>query len=175
MSTGTSNGSPGAGPRVSRLGHVGLYCRDLAKMRDWYRDTLGLTVADEAIDGIGIVFLTSRPDEEHHELALAKGRETDDDVPMVQQVSWKVDSIEEVQAFHRLFKERNIPVQYEVTHGNAVSIYFYDPEGNRNEVYYSVKADVRQPFRKSINLEQPPEQVLAENRRLIEQGGGRPT
>jgi catechol-2,3-dioxygenase len=94
---------------------------------------------------------------------------------MVQQVSWKVDSIEEVQAFHRLFKERNIPVQYEVTHGNAVSIYFYDPEGNRNEVYYSVKADVRQPFRKSINLEQLPEQVLAENRRLIEQGGGRPT
>ena len=34
------------GPRVRELGHVGLFVRDMVKMRDWYRDTLGLTVTD---------------------------------------------------------------------------------------------------------------------------------
>lgn len=58
-----------------------------------------------------------------------------------------------------------------MTHGNSVGVYFFDPEGNRNEVYYSVKESVRQPFRRNIDLEQPPEQILAENKRLIEEAG----
>ena len=149
---------------------MGIYVRDMAKMRDWYRDTLGLTVTDGDPE-VGIIFMSARPDDEHHELALAKGRETDDSVAMVQQISWKVDSVEEVQAFHRRFKERGVDVQQEVTHGNALSIYFFDPEGNRNEVYYSVKVSVRQPFRQSIDFEQPAEQVLAQNKRLIEEAG----
>ena len=40
-----SNGAEG--PRVRELGHVGLFVRDMVKMRDWYRDTLGLTVTAE--------------------------------------------------------------------------------------------------------------------------------
>ena len=158
------------GPRVQRLGHVGLYVRDLRMMRDWYRDTLWLTVTD-GDEEHGIVFLSARPSEEHHELALQIGRSTDDSVPMVQQVSWLVDSVEEVQAFHYRFKERGVQVQQEVTHGNALGIYFFDPEGNRGEVYCQIRADVRQPFRKTIDLEQSPEQVLAESKRLVEEGG----
>jgi catechol-2,3-dioxygenase len=157
-------------PRVRRLGHVGLYVRDLEMVRDFYRDMLGLTVTDEDLEA-GILFLSARPDEEHHELALQRGRGTDDSVPMIQQVSWQVDSVEELQAFHRLFKQRGIPVQQEVTHGNALGIYFFDPEGNRNEVYYQIKEDVRQPFRKTIDLDLPAEQVLAESKRLVEEGG----
>jgi catechol-2,3-dioxygenase len=157
-------------PRVRRLGHVGLYVRDLEMVRDFYRDMLGLTVTDEDLEA-GILFLSARPDEEHHELALQRGRGTDYSVPMIQQVSWQVDSVEELQAFHRLFKQRGIPVQQEVTHGNALGIYFFDPEGNRNEVYYQIKEDVRQPFRKTIDLDLPAEQVLAESKRLVEEGG----
>src|SRR5947208_16729852 len=160
-----SNGAEG--PRVRELGHVALFVRDMVKMRDWYRDMLGLTVTDG--DPERIIFLSSRPDEGHHERALAKGRETDDSVAMVQQLSWHVGSVDELLAFHKRFKERGVHIQSEVTHGNALSIYFYDPEGNRNEVYFTVKAKVKQPFRKDLNLEQSSEQVLAENQRLIEE------
>jgi catechol-2,3-dioxygenase len=154
---------------VDRIGHVGLYARDLEGLRDFYRDVLGLQVADQDLD-FGIVFLSSRPDEEHHELALARGRSTDNETPMVQQVAWQVDSVEQLRAFHRLFKERNVQIQYEVTHGNALSIYFFDPEGNRNEVYYKTGVKAPQPFRKMIDLELPAEQILEENLKLVAEG-----
>ena len=163
------SGNGAAGRRqIRRLGHIGLYVRDLEKVRDFYRDVLGLTVTDQDVER-GIVFMSARPDEEHHELALVRGRETDDSVPMVQQVSWQVDSLEAVLAFHTVFKERGVNVRREVTHGNAISIYFSDPEENQCEVYYSVNEDVLQPFSRPINLEQSSEDVLAESRRLVEE------
>jgi hypothetical protein len=64
-----------------------------------------------------------------------------------------------------------VPVQQEVTHGNAYGIYFFDPEGNRGEVYLRIDRDVRQPFRKSLNLEQSVEAVNAEAERLLSDGG----
>ena len=64
-----------------------------------------------------------------------------------------------------------MPVQQEVTHGNAYGIYFFDPEGNRGEVYVRIDKDVRQPFRKSLNLEQSVEEVNAEAGRLLGDGG----
>ena len=89
---------------------------------------------------------------------------------MVQQVSWVVDSVETVRKFHRLFQERGVAVQQDVSHGIAISIYFFDPEGNRNEVYFPIDVDVRQPFRKTIDLDQSVDEILAENNRLIADG-----
>ena len=66
-----------------------------------------------------------------------------------------------------------VPVQQEVTHGNAYGIYFFDPEGNRGEVYLRIPRDVRQPFRKSLNLEQSVEEVNAEAERLLAEDGPR--
>jgi len=151
---------------VSRLGHIGLYARDLEGLRDFYRDVLGLQVADQDLDR-GIVFRSSDSDSEHHMLALARGRTTDDSVDMVQQVSWHVDSVEALQGFHRLFKEQGIKVQREVTHGNALSIYFFDPEGNRNEVYFSTGVATQQPFSKEIDLGLAKDELLSENLRII--------
>ena len=166
----TADGAQGEG-RI-RIGHVGLYARDLEGLRDWYRDTLGLTVTDQDLD-FGIVFLSGDPEAEHHMLALARGRTTDDSVPMVQQVSWIVDSVEQLRAFHQKFAESGVKVQWEVTHGNALSIYFYDPEGNRNELYYKTGISVPQPFRQFIDLGLPADQILAENERLIAEGDAR--
>lgn len=157
---------PTTGVAVSRLGHVGLYARDLEGLRDFYRDVLGLKVADQDLDR-GIVFMSSDPESEHHELALARGRATDESVEMVQQLSWHVDSVEAIQGFHRLFKEQGVRVQREVTHGNALSIYFFDPEGNRNEVYFSTGVPTPQPFSKPIDLSLSKDDLLAENLKII--------
>jgi catechol-2,3-dioxygenase len=155
---------------IAELGHVGFWVDDLDVMRTFYVDVLGLTVTDEDLDK-GMVFLSARPGIEHHELVLARGRQAMPDTKLVQQVSFRVDSVESLLEFHRRFKEAGVKVQQEVTHGNAYGIYFWDPEGNRIEVYHRVPIDVRQPFRKDLNLDQSPEDVLAEAERLLTEGG----
>jgi hypothetical protein len=48
-----------------------------------------------------------------------------------------------------------------VTHGIACSVYFYDPEDNRVELYYTTPYQVRQPLGQPIDLEQSNAELLA--------------
>ena len=155
---------------ITGLGHTGFWVHDLERMRDFYTRVLGLTVTDEDQEQ-GIVFFSARPEEEHHEFVLARGRTAPLGTLLTHQVSWRVDSLETILEFHRRFRDEGIEVQQEVTHGNAIGIYFFDPEGNRNEVYLRVERDIRQPFRKSLNLDQDPDSVWAEAERLLAEAG----
>jgi len=58
---------------VARLGHIGLHVEDLEKQKAFYRDIIGLTVTDVDSER-GLVFMSSRPDLEHHKLLLCRGR-----------------------------------------------------------------------------------------------------
>ncbi|MEV4516320.1 VOC family protein [Dactylosporangium sp. NPDC049525] len=153
-----------------KLGHTGLWVYDLPTMRDFYERVLGLTVTDEDAD-LGIVFFSSRPDEEHHEFVLQRGRTAAIGDKQQHQISWRVESLDDIRAYHDIFVRSDITVQQEVTHGNAFGIYFFDPEGNRNEVYLRIERDVRQPFRKSIDFGLPPDEIWAEAERLLAEGG----
>jgi len=55
-------------PKVTRLGHVGLFVADPEIMLEFYSNFLGMTVTDRDERR---VFLSARPEEEHHELLLA--------------------------------------------------------------------------------------------------------
>jgi len=155
---------------ITGLGHTGLWVNDLERMRDFYTRVLGLTVTDEDAE-YGIVFLSAQPEEEHHEFVLQRGRTAPDSAKLTHQISWRVSSLEDLREFHRRFVAEGVRVQQEVTHGNAFGIYFFDPEGNRNEVYLRIDRDVRQPFRKTLNFDQDPELVYAEAERLLDDGG----
>src|SRR4051812_47067138 len=154
-------------PKVSRLGHTGVYVHDLDKMRDFYTRVLGLTITDEDLDR-GLVFFSSRPEEEHHEFVIMRGRTGPDDAKVVQQISWHVDSLETLLEFHRTLQtETDVTVEREITHGIAIAIYFLDPEGNRIEVYWATDKDIPQPFGKAMDLDQSAEAVLAQAEALI--------
>lgn len=151
---------------ITGLGHTGFWVDDLEKMRDFYTRVMGLTVTDEDED-LEIVFFSSRPDEEHHEFVLQSGRTAPAGAKLTHQVSWRVDRLESIIEFHKRFRDEGISVQQEVTHGNAIGIYFFDPEGNRNEVYLRIERDVRQPFRKTLDLDQDPAAILADAEELL--------
>ncbi|MFJ6900678.1 VOC family protein [Streptomyces hokutonensis] len=155
---------------IAELGHTGLWVYDLPKMKDFYTRLLGLQVTDED-EGLGIVFLSARPGVEHHEFVLQTGRTAAVGHKQQHQISWRVETLDDILAFHRLFQREGVKVQQEVTHGNAFGIYFFDPEGNRNEVYLRIERDVRQPFRKTLNLDQKPDQIYAEAEALLSDGG----
>ncbi|MCC7367333.1 MAG: VOC family protein [Chloroflexi bacterium] len=153
-------------PRVTRLGHTGIFVRDLDTMRAFYTRVLGLTVTDEDA-GRGMVFFSSRPHEEHHEFVIMRGRTGPEDAQVVQQISWHVDSLEDLLGFHRLLQAEGVTVEREITHGIAIAIYFFDPEGNRIEVYWATDKDIPQPFGRAVDLDQPAEAVLAQAEALI--------
>lgn len=153
-------------PRVSRLGHTGVFVRDLETMRAFYTRVLGLTVTDEDSQR-GMVFFSARPREEHHEFVIMRGRTGPEDAQVVQQISWHVDTLEELLQFHHLLRDEGVTVEREITHGIALAIYFFDPEGNRIEIYWSTDKDIPQPFGRALDLDQPAEAVLAQAEALL--------
>ena len=147
-------------PEISGLGHVGLFCDDLSKMRDFYARVLGLTISDENMER-GICFLSASPDTEHHELALVRVREPGQKTHNVQQVSFKVKTLNDVRTFYHRLQKEGMKIERTVTHGIACSVYFFDPEDNRIELYYTTPYKVRQPLGEVIDLDKPDAELLA--------------
>lgn len=147
-------------PQITGLGHVGLFCNDLMKMRDFYSRVMGLTITDENLER-GICFLSAAPEAEHHELALARAKDPAQKTRHVQQVSFKVHSLDDVRAFYHRLQQEGMRIDRTVTHGIACSVYFYDPEDNRIELYYTTPYKVRQPLGEAIDLDKSNEELLA--------------
>lgn len=147
-----------------RLSHCVLYVRDLDAMVDFYRDVLGFQVSDRgpmdpsAPEGIELVFL-SQVGSEHHQIAFAPVR-GDGPSTTLDHMAFRVDSLEEVRAMARKLSEdgRSEGIA-PVSHGNAWSVYFNDPEGNRLEVFCDSPFHVRQPQIQPLDLELPEEEL----------------
>ena len=123
--------------RISGLSHVGVFVKDLDEMTKFYCDTLGLTESHRNEDRM--VFLTADIEKEDHEVVLVRGR--DGDSKIIQQLSFRVGTIDDVRAFYQTFQETGVPIQQTVSHGAGASCYFYDPEGNRIEVFADIMVE----------------------------------
>src|SRR5688500_8046868 len=91
------------------LSHVGIYVTDMARMLDFYTGFLGFAVSDrgEASSGHELVFLTRDP-REHHQFVLASGRPADVQFNMVNQLSFRVDSLDTLRELHRGLKDEAV-------------------------------------------------------------------
>ena len=160
-----------AAPSIARLGHVGVHCMDIEKQKVFYRDVLGLQVTDED-PRMGMVFMSARPKEEHHEFLLCGGRNVDDrDALLLQQVSFRCDSLEDVIGFYKRLSAENVQFDMVVSHGNAVGVYFRDPEGNRLEVYCATGLEARQPYLEKVDLNRPPAEIMRDIEESVRQHG----
>ena len=147
-------------PAIAKLGHVGLHCTDLEKQKVFYRDVLGLQVTDEDT-AVGMVFMSAQPEEEHHEFLLCRGRNVDDrDALLLQQVSFRCNRLEDVIGFYGRLKDYGTEFDMIVSHGNAVGVYFRDPEGNRLEIYWPTGLKARQPYLESVDLSRPAAEIM---------------
>lgn len=149
---------------IRRLGHIGIYVDDLPRMERFYTDVLGLTVTDHDEGG---VFLSSRPGKVHHEMVLINGRTDHSDGRLINQISWMCESLEDLKGFKERLSSSDAVFHEIVTHGIAVGIYFYDPEGNRTEVFCATGIEnVRQPYKRAVNIDQPDDDILRDLDRL---------
>ena len=104
-----------ATPAIERLAHVGLHVRDLQKSVAFYRDIVGLQISDD--DKLaGIVFMSSHPEEEHHELLLTAGRSVPLNAQLLQQISFRCSTLKDVIEYWRRFVANNINILYTWLH-----------------------------------------------------------
>ena len=116
---------------VLSFSHVGIWVTDLEAMRDFYTDVLGFVVSDRGpIGETELVFLTQATSD-HHQLVLAKGRPRDLGFTTVNQISYKLDSLATLRDVYAEIRHKPVKELVQISHGNAWSIYFKDPEGNR--------------------------------------------
>lgn len=147
-----------------KFSHVGFFVTDLDREVNFYSDVLEFTVTDrgflEGPDGHQLAFLSRDPDE-HHQIVLVSGRPPERSFNVINQISLKADSLQTLQAFHRRLLETEATEITPVTHGNALSVYFRDPEGNRIELYFDTPWYVSQPCRVPAPFELPADELLA--------------
>ena len=152
---------------VAGLGHVGIYADDLMKQRDFYTRVIGLSIADEDLDGRGMCFMSADPVSEHHEFVLMKGRVSSDDTNTIQQISFNDPTNQDLRDYHKRLLDEDIKVERIVSHGNAFGMYFFDPEGNRVELYYKTGVPVPQPHGDLIDLTRSDEELIGDARDLL--------
>jgi len=154
---------------IQKIGHVGIYARDLMKLRQFYTEVVGLKIADEDLDGLGAVFMTSDPEREHHELVLFPAKNGEQ--TCVQQISFSCESPRDIVNYYHRFKEHGVRFDRVVSHGNAIGLYFYDPEGNRCEVYWTTPFKARQPYGVAVDLTRPLDDVIKDIEDDVKQYG----
>lgn len=150
-------------PKLTGLSHVVLHVRDLDTMVAFYRDALGLVKNYEIADRM--VFMTSDPEREDHELALVKGREGDSN--LLAHIAWRVETVADVKAYYQKFKAQGVPIDRCVSRaykdmGNTVSCYFLDPDGNRVEVYALVPERDDARINRDIDMDKSLEEIVAQ-------------
>ena len=153
-------------PSVS-FSHFGIYVTDLARMEDFYTRVLGLLVSDrgQVPGGSDLVFLSRDPDE-HHQIVLATGRPPGVEFNVVNQISFKLPTLADLKAMHARARDEGTKQFRIVTHGNAWSVYFADPEGNRVEVFVDTPWHTPQPVVEPFDIEAPVEVIERETEAL---------
>ena len=162
-------------PEVA-FSHVGLFVHDLDVMEDFYRRVLGFTVTDRGElatpEGrVELAFL-SRDAREHHQIALVTGRPPAVEFNVVNQVSFRVPDLAALRHFHAVLKGEGVRGMDPVTHGNAISLYFRDPEGTRLELFFDTPWHCEQPVREPVDFTRSDDDILAETERLARSRSG---
>jgi catechol-2,3-dioxygenase len=145
--------------------HIGIFVRDIDGMAEFYSTVLGLTITDRGMlpgpNGPAELVFTSRDPDVHHQIVLVSGRPAHLDFNVVNQISLMADSIQTLQAFYRRLQSAPVTELLPITHGNALSVYCRDPEGNRLELFVDLPWYVNQPMRVAMPIELPADELLA--------------
>ena len=149
-------------PNALNFSHMGFYVQDQARMALYYKDVLCFTETDQGDLGpVRLVFLSRNPTE-HHQIVLISGRPENLGFNIINQISLRVPDLATLREVrNRAAANAGTTELLCATHGNAVSIYFRDPEGNRLEIFMDTPWYCEQPLREPIDLDQADDAIMA--------------
>jgi catechol 2,3-dioxygenase len=124
--------------RIRKIGHVGIYCRDLPRMVDFYTRILGFKVSD--VNEKGMTFLRFGAD--HHSFVLAKMADEEQKKgaggTILQQIAMEVASLDALKRIRKYLLSQGVSLRGKIKHegpGNDYTFDFDDPEGNRLQFF----------------------------------------
>jgi catechol 2,3-dioxygenase len=150
---------------VMGLGHVGYFVKDLEVMKDFWGNFMGMTLTKS---NAGAAFYSAYPDQVDHEIAIMKGRPEADDDQLIQQISLRVESLDNIRDFKRRAIEKGYTIDRLVTHASAIGLYFRDPEGNRVETFWLTGLPSWAMISVPIDIDRSDEEVMADVRHVWE-------
>ncbi len=157
-----------------QLTHVGIYVNDLAKMRRFYSEIFGLTVTDEGGPPdfhLDMVFMSADPGE-HHQFVMVGADSEQASANMAQQISFLVQSLDEMRSMRDRIEAEGLEIKRMVTHGNAWSFYFNDPEDNYIEIYAHTPWYIPQPVGVPFDLSLSDDEIMAQTEALCQKTEG---
>lgn len=143
--------------------HLGFYVRDIERMARFYTGAMAFFETDRGqLGAVQLIFLSRDPNE-HHQIVLASGRPEGPGFNLINQISLRVPDLATLRVLRSgVSTEPDVSELLTVTHGNAISIYFRDPEGNRIEVFMDTPWYCEQPLREPIDIDRPDAEVMAQ-------------
>jgi len=145
--------------------HMGIFVADVARMEDFYTRLLGFTVTDrgdlETPRGKVFLVFLSRDPKEHHQIVLASGRPGELGFNPINQISFRMADFAGLREMHRRLQAEGVAELSPVSHGNALSVYFRDPEGNRIELFIDTPWYVTPPLRVPMDMSLPDAELWA--------------
>lgn len=152
--------------------HLGFHCFELEPMIAFYTGFLGMTETDRGSlptpDGgsARIVFLSGEA-RDHHQVVLIEGRSAARDAVLINQLSFRLDSLDSLRAFKAKLDKEGVAIQRVTNHCIAWSIYIYDPEGNRIEVFVDAPYYVHQPIIEPLDLSMSDDEIARETEKIF--------
>ncbi len=146
--------------------HAVLNVKDVDKILGFYTGILGFTITDRGPMGENapeIIFMSQDPDE-HHQLAVAALRKDEGPSNSLNHLAFRVESFDDIKTLSGKLKSRDIDI-LPLSHGNTLSLYFNDPEGNGLEVFWDTPWHVEQPDGMTWDTDLDQAQALAWGRR----------
>lgn len=148
-----------------KLSHAFINVADLDRVVPFYTDLLGFRVTDRGPlnDEIEAVFI-SQDAENHHQIALANTLKDQEGGRNLGHVAFRMESLDDLRALKKRLSDEGVDVGREVSHGNAWSLYFVDPEGNGIECFVDTPFHVSQPQIKPTDLDLDDQALLEKTR-----------
>jgi catechol 2,3-dioxygenase len=125
--------------KISRLGHVGVFVKDVKRSTKFYTEILGFKVSD--VNEQGITFLRCATD--HHDTVLVplpkeNHESVSEDRKEIQQISYEVDREEDLRRALKFLKEKGVTIVSGLRQrgpGGDKTIDFLDPDGNNIQLF----------------------------------------
>jgi catechol 2,3-dioxygenase len=150
--------------RINKVGHVVLNVKDVAASVKFYTEALGMEVMRLREGNAAFLSFGTQ----HHDIALFKAPE---DAEMgkrgLNHIAFQVDGGEtELRQMYGRLVQHGAKVDYTTDHGMTHSVYFFDPDGNRLEIFCDVMdpESGMQYMREGVNLnnrDYTPEPILS--------------
>ena len=125
-------------PNINRLKHLVLNCSDVEASIKFYTESLGMEVVNYNPE-TRMAFLSFG--KEHHDIALfqfkGEGEKLEPNHVGLNHIALEIEGGEdELKEFYTKLQEQGVQIDRLADHAMSRSVYFFDPDGNRLEIFY---------------------------------------